>query len=78
MDNGIAALAVRHSVPLISNNLAHFERVPGLVLISEAMVLYAPSSCTGTRRMGLAKGTSKSSATWMNHENTRRNRSLFA
>jgi predicted nucleic acid-binding protein len=38
MDNDlwIAALAVRHSVPLISNNLAHFERVPGLVLISEA------------------------------------------
>ncbi len=35
-DLWIAALAVRHSVPLISNNLAHFERVPGLVLISEA------------------------------------------
>ena len=38
MDNDlwIAAVAVRHSVPLISNNLAHFGRVPGLVLISEA------------------------------------------
>jgi len=35
-DLWIAALAVRHSVPLVSNNLAHFERVPGLVLISEA------------------------------------------
>ena len=35
-DLWIAALAVRHSVPLVSNNLAHFQRVPGLVLISEA------------------------------------------
>jgi len=24
------------SVPLVSNNFAHFERVPGLILISEA------------------------------------------
>ena len=32
----IAALAVRHSVPLVSNNRTHFQRVPGLVLISEA------------------------------------------
>jgi len=35
-DLWIAALAVRHSVPLVSNNRAHFEHVPGLVLISEA------------------------------------------
>ncbi|HEY6347786.1 MAG TPA: PIN domain-containing protein [Candidatus Angelobacter sp.] len=35
-DLWIAALAVRHSVPLVSNNRAHFNRVPGLVLISEA------------------------------------------
>jgi predicted nucleic acid-binding protein len=35
-DLWIAALAVRHSVPLVSNNRAHFERVPDLVLISEA------------------------------------------
>lgn len=35
-DLWIAALAVRHSVSLVSNNRAHFERVPGLVLISEA------------------------------------------
>jgi predicted nucleic acid-binding protein len=35
-DLWIAALAVRHSVPLVSNNLAYFEHVPGLVLISEA------------------------------------------
>lgn len=35
-DLWIAALALRHSVPLASNNRSHFERVPGLVLISEA------------------------------------------
>jgi tRNA(fMet)-specific endonuclease VapC len=35
-DLWIAALAVRHSVPLVSNNRTHFERVPGLVLICEA------------------------------------------
>lgn len=35
-DLWIAALAIRHSVPLVSNNRTHFERVPGLVLISEA------------------------------------------
>ena len=35
-DLWIAALAVRHSVPLVSNNLTHFQRVPGLALISEA------------------------------------------
>lgn len=35
-DLWIAALAVRHSVPLVSNNRAHFERVPGLILISQA------------------------------------------
>ena len=35
-DLWIAALAVRHSVPLVSNNRKHFERVPGLALISEA------------------------------------------
>ena len=35
-DLWIAALALRHSVPLVSNNLTHLERVPGLVLISEA------------------------------------------
>src|SRR5271169_976331 len=31
-DLWIAALAVRHSVPLVSNNRAHFEHVPGVVL----------------------------------------------
>jgi tRNA(fMet)-specific endonuclease VapC len=35
-DLWIAALAVRHSVPLVSNNRAHFDRVSDLVLISEA------------------------------------------
>ncbi len=38
-DLWIAACAVRHSIPLISNNRAHFEGIPGLVLISEAPVI---------------------------------------
>ena len=35
-DLWIAALALRHLVPLVSNNRTHFDRVPGLALISEA------------------------------------------
>jgi tRNA(fMet)-specific endonuclease VapC len=35
-DLWIAACSVRHSIPLVSNNRAHFEGIPDLVLISEA------------------------------------------
>ena len=35
-DLWIAACAVRHSIPLISNNRKHFEKIPRLRLISEA------------------------------------------
>lgn len=35
-DLWIAACAVRHSVPLVSNNRAHFEGIPELILITEA------------------------------------------
>jgi len=35
-DLWIAAFALRHSVPLVSNNRRHFERISGLTLISEA------------------------------------------
>lgn len=38
-DLWIAACAIRHSIPLVSNNRSHFERVPGLHLISEAPVV---------------------------------------
>lgn len=38
-DLWIAACAVRHGIPLVSNNRSHFERVPGIVLISEAPVV---------------------------------------
>ena len=38
-DLWIAACAVRHSIPLVSNNRAHFENIPGLVLISEAPIV---------------------------------------
>jgi hypothetical protein len=39
MDNDlwIAACALRHSVPLISNNRKHFEKISGLQLISLAL-----------------------------------------
>jgi tRNA(fMet)-specific endonuclease VapC len=33
-DLWIAACALRHSIPLISNNRKHFENMPGLRLIS--------------------------------------------
>lgn len=35
-DLWIAACAVRHSIPLVSNNRAHFESIPELILITEA------------------------------------------
>jgi len=38
-DLWIAACAVRHSIPLISNNRKNFENIPELVLISEAPVI---------------------------------------
>lgn len=38
-DTWIAACAIRHSIPLVSNNRSHFDRVPGLVLISEGKSL---------------------------------------
>jgi len=38
-DLWIASCAVRHAVPLVSHNRAHFEGIPGLVLISEAPVI---------------------------------------
>jgi tRNA(fMet)-specific endonuclease VapC len=34
-DLWIAASAIRHSIPLLSNNQKHFELVPGLILTSE-------------------------------------------
>ncbi len=35
-DAWIAATAIRHAVPLVSHNRSHFERIPGLQLLSEA------------------------------------------
>jgi tRNA(fMet)-specific endonuclease VapC len=34
-DRWIAACAIRHDVPLVTNNRKHFEGIPGLKLISE-------------------------------------------
>ena len=41
-DLWIAACAVRHGIPLITNNRKHFERIPGLTIISEAPRKVAP------------------------------------
>jgi hypothetical protein len=38
-DLWIAACAVRHGLPLISNNRKHFDGIPGLALICEAPAL---------------------------------------
>jgi tRNA(fMet)-specific endonuclease VapC len=38
-DLWIAACAIRHSVPLLSNNLKHFDGIPGLVLRSECQAM---------------------------------------
>ena len=38
-DLWIASCAVRHKLPLISNNRKHFQMIPGLNLISEAPVI---------------------------------------
>lgn len=38
-DMWIAACAVRHSIPLITNNRRHFEGIPDLILISEQSVV---------------------------------------
>ena len=35
-DLWIAACAIRHTIPLITNNRKHFEPIPGLTLISES------------------------------------------
>jgi predicted nucleic acid-binding protein len=35
-DLWIAACAIRHSIPLVSNNRPHFSGIPDLILISEA------------------------------------------
>jgi tRNA(fMet)-specific endonuclease VapC len=35
-DLWIAACAIRHSIPLVSNNFKHFNGIPGLVLRSES------------------------------------------
>ena len=46
-DLWIAASAIRHSIPLITNNRKHFERIPDLKLISESPSRTAPISRPG-------------------------------
>lgn len=46
-DLWIAASAIRHSIPLVSNNRRHFERIPGLRLICESPAKAAPIPTSG-------------------------------
>jgi hypothetical protein len=41
-DKWIAACALRHAIPLVSNNRKHFENIPGLTLISETPKVKLP------------------------------------
>jgi len=43
-DRWIAACALRHGIPLVSNNRKHFEGIPGLALITEAPLLKVPTA----------------------------------
>ncbi len=38
-DLWIAACAIRHSIPLVSNNFKHFNGIPGLILKSESQAM---------------------------------------
>jgi tRNA(fMet)-specific endonuclease VapC len=46
-DLWIASCAIRHAISLISNNRKHFERIPGLKLISEVPAKTAPVPTSG-------------------------------
>jgi predicted nucleic acid-binding protein len=46
-DMWIACCAIRHSISLITNNRKHFERIPGLNLISESPSKTAPVPISG-------------------------------
>jgi predicted nucleic acid-binding protein len=46
-DLWIAATAIRHSIPLVTNNRKHFERILGLKLISESPSKTAPVPTPG-------------------------------
>jgi PIN domain len=46
-DLWIATCAIRHSIPLISNNRKHFEQIPGLKLITLTPSKTVPPSVPG-------------------------------
>lgn len=41
-DRWIAACAIHHKLPLVTNNAAHFRGIAGLTLITEAATLRPP------------------------------------
>jgi tRNA(fMet)-specific endonuclease VapC len=57
-DLWIAASAIRHSIPLVSNNRKHFEQIPGLQLISESPPKTAPIATRGDLFKPPAPGSS--------------------
>jgi len=46
-DLWIASCAIRHAIPLVTNNRKDFEKIPGLKLISETPAKTAPVPTTG-------------------------------
>jgi tRNA(fMet)-specific endonuclease VapC len=46
-DVWIASCAIRHGIPLVTNNRKHFERIPGLKIISETPAKTAPVPKSG-------------------------------
>ncbi|HEY3975588.1 MAG TPA: type II toxin-antitoxin system VapC family toxin [Candidatus Sulfotelmatobacter sp.] len=56
-DLWIASSAIRHGIPLISNNRKHFEKIPALILISETPTKTTPVPTTGNLFKPLDSGT---------------------
>jgi hypothetical protein len=56
-DLWIASSAIRHGIPLISNNRKHFEKIPTLILISETPAKTTPVPTTGDLFKSPVSGT---------------------
>lgn len=52
-DLWIAACAIRHSIPLVSNNFKHFNRIPGLILKSESQAMQEMQSQMRIETVGM-------------------------
>jgi hypothetical protein len=61
-DLWIAACAIRHAIPLVSNNRSDFEAIPSLVLITESPVVEEIQSQGSLRFGGTSTETGKPSS----------------